>query len=169
MRAQDLPAFTIVSVCSLNRCYFFFVLRCLSLQTSGFPLKAGGSPTIFWLSRRDSTSSNTGVGFVLFLLLSSLAGFCTFVCGTRDFAPLHKDYTSASFVIHFVIGILPVGLGISVSVLSSLDAFAGGLPFETLLPPKCCLTQSYNLISLHLSCARAQLLSVPLSNRPFSC
>ena len=26
-------------LCSLNRCYFFFVLRCLSLQTSGFPLE----------------------------------------------------------------------------------------------------------------------------------
>ena len=26
-------------LCSLNRCYFFFVLRCLSLQTSSFPLE----------------------------------------------------------------------------------------------------------------------------------
>ena len=87
----------------IARCYFFFVLRCLSLQTSVFPLKAGGSPTTFWLPRRGSTSSNTGVGFILFLLLSSLVGFRTFACGTRDFAPLRKDYTSASFVIHLII------------------------------------------------------------------
>ena len=32
-------AITVTCLYSLNRCYFFFVLRCLSLQTSGFPLE----------------------------------------------------------------------------------------------------------------------------------
>ena len=85
-------------LCSLNRHYFFFVLRCLSLQTSGFPLKSGGSSTTFWMSRRDSTSSNTVVGSLL-LVLSF--GFCTFTCGVLVgilYLHVHKDYTSTSFV-----------------------------------------------------------------------
>ena len=31
------------------------------------------------------------MGLGKFLLLFSLVGFCTFTCGSRDFAPLHKD------------------------------------------------------------------------------
>ena len=119
----------------------------------------GWVPRTFWLPRRGSTSSNTGTG----------VGFVS--CGTLTgilYLHTHKDYTSSSFVIHFVIWQLPIGLGISVSVWSSLDAFAGDLPFETLLAPKCCLTQAYNLVNLCPSYARVRLLSVPSSNRPFS-
>ncbi len=33
---------------------------------SGFPLSDRVSPTTFWMSRRDSTSYNTGLGIVVF-------------------------------------------------------------------------------------------------------
>jgi hypothetical protein len=92
-------------LCSLKRCYFFFVLRFLSLQTRGFPLKTGGSPTTFWLPRHGGTSSNTGVGYIVLLYLLS-ADRCTFACGDlTGILYLHsrKDYTSTSFVIYFVI------------------------------------------------------------------
>ena len=81
--------------------------------------------------------------------------FC--VWGSRDFALPHQDYTSTSLVILFVICQSPVGFGISVSVLSFFDAFAGDLPFEILLVMNYCLTQKYNLINCHLSNARARL------------
>jgi hypothetical protein len=56
--------------------------------------------SLFWLSRRDSTSSNMGVGFVLFLLLFSAALFpltiigdfrsSIFNCGASAFLPLQS-------------------------------------------------------------------------------
>ena len=55
--------------------------------------------------------------------------FCT---STHARTTLQHRLLSTSFIIRQ----LPVGLGISVSDLSSLDAFAGSLPFETLLAPK---------------------------------
>ena len=45
----------------------FFVWRCLPQQTSGCSPEWQGSPPTFWLSRRDSTSSNTGTGVGFFL------------------------------------------------------------------------------------------------------
>ncbi len=47
---------------------FFFVSRYLSYRSSVLPWRQVVLRQ-FWLPRRDSTSSNTGVGFVLFLLL----------------------------------------------------------------------------------------------------
>ena len=61
------------------------------------------------------------------------------------------------------------------SVLSSLDTFVGDSPLETLLELNYWLTQTYNLITCHLSYARARLLSVQLSivsfisHRPSHC
>jgi hypothetical protein len=54
-----------------------------------------------------------------------------------------------------------------VSILSSLDAFAGSFPFETFLALNYCLTLVYNLINCHLWNARARLFSMPFSNRSF--
>ncbi len=147
-------------LCSLNRCYFFFVLRFLSLQTSGFPLKAGGSTSTFWLPRRDGTSSNTGGGYIV-LLLSS---FCwsVYICMWRpgqDFVlPLSQGLHFSIVCYPFCYLTIPVGLVSSVSILSSLDAFAGTFPFETFLTLNYCLTLVYNLINCHLWNARARLL-----------
>jgi hypothetical protein len=52
---------------------------------------------------------------------------------------------------------IPVGIGSSVSILSSLDAFAGSFAFETFLTLNYCLTLVYNLIYCHLWNARVQL------------
>jgi hypothetical protein len=52
---------------------------------------------------------------------------------------------------------IPIGIGSSVSILSSLDAFAGSVPFETFLTLNYCLTLVYNLITFHLWNARARL------------
>ena len=52
---------------------------------------------------------------------------------------------------------IPVGLGSSVSILSSLVAFAGSFPFETFLALNYCLTLVYNLINCHRWNARAGL------------
>ncbi len=123
-------------LCSLNRCYFFFVLRFLSLQTSGFPLKAGGSPATFWLPRRDGSSSNTGVGYIVLLLSHRLLSILLSVntCRARQF--------SVNFVF--------------------LDAFAGNFPFETFLTLNYCLVHFSPTLSLHhetrSSCFRFQFL-----------
>ena len=80
--------------------FFSFLRFTVSfLQKRGFPLKAGGSPQ-FWLLRRGSNSSNTGVGNVLFLLLflcycflwRPLAIFRSgiFHCGASAFLPLQS-------------------------------------------------------------------------------
>ena len=71
--------------------------------------------------------------------------FCEWDSG--DFAIPLQDYTSESLIILFVICQSPVGLGMSVSVLSSLDAFAGGSPFETLLALNYSRTQAYDYSS----------------------
>ena len=74
-----------------------------------------------------------------------------------DFALPHQDYTSVSLVFPFRYCLSPIGLGISVSVLSSLDTFAGGVPFETLLTLNYYLTLAYNLINCHLWNTRDRL------------
>ena len=48
-------------------------------------------------------SSNMGMVLGSFLLLSFLAGFCTFACGARDFAPTRKDYTPFASLFRFVV------------------------------------------------------------------
>ena len=64
---------------------YFFVLRCLSLQTSGFPLEwQVALPQNSVLSRRASTSSNTGVGYIV-LLLSSFWWSVLFCVGPWGF------------------------------------------------------------------------------------
>ncbi len=145
-------------LCSLNRCYIF-VLRFLSLQTSVFPLKTGGSPATFWLPRRDGTFSNTGVGYIV-LWLSS---FCwsVYICmwkpGQYFVPPLSQGLHFIIVCYPFCYLSIPVGLGSSVSILSSLDAFAGSFPFETFLALNYCVTLVYNLINYHLWNARARL------------
>ena len=66
----------------------------------------------------------------------------------RDFVPpstqgLH--FSIVYYLFHYLS--IPVGLGssVTVSILSSLDAFAGSFPFETFLALNYCLTPVYNL------------------------
>ena len=90
-----------------------------------------------------------------------------FVWDSGDFALPCQDYTSSSLVIHFVICQSPVGIDITVSVLSSLDTVTGRLPFwSTSGTELLCYTgvQSDPLSPVERS---GSTFSVSLSNRPF--
>jgi hypothetical protein len=76
----------------------------------------------------------------------------------RDFVPPLTQGLHFSIVCYpFCYLSIPVGLDSSVSILSSLDAYAGRFPFETFLALNYCLTLVYNLINFHLWNARARL------------
>ena len=76
----------------------------------------------------------------------------------RDFVPPLSQGLHFGIVCYpFCYLSIPVGLGSSVSILSSLDAFAGSFAFETFLTLNYCLTLVYNLINCHLWNARARL------------
>ena len=70
----------------------------------------------------------------------------------RDFVPPHREglhFNIVYYPFHYLS--IPVGLGSSASILSSLDSFAGSFPFEAFLTMNYCLTLVYNLINCHLS------------------
>ncbi len=89
-------------LCSLNRCYFFLRFTVSFPTDERFPPGVvGGSPTIFWLPRRDSTSSNTGVGFVVVCSLFWILHICMWR-PDRDFVPPHTKGLQDVFVSLFV-------------------------------------------------------------------
>ena len=81
----------------------FLRLRCYPLQTSGFPLKTGGSPTTLLL--QDVTvppQIRCGVRFVFVVIFFYCSVYiCTWNPGIL-YLHTRKDYTSAPFVIHII-------------------------------------------------------------------
>ena len=124
------------------------------------PEVAGGSPATFWLPRRGSTSSNTGVGYTVLLLSSFWWSmlFCVWVSG--DFAFPRQDYTSASLVFpfcywHFRVSFVFLWLFCRRLTLWNTSG-AAILPYTGV--------QSDQLSPVERS---DSTFSVPLSNRPF--
>ena len=101
-----------------------------------------------WFSRNNSVCQDVTVSpqiRILFCYLLS-ADRCTIVCGALTgilYLHTRKDYTSSSFVFHFVICQSPVGLGISVSVLSSGRLLSVSLSIVSFIShrPSHCITK----------------------------
>ncbi len=101
MKAQDFAS-VYHCPCSLNRCYFFFVLWCLSLQTSGFPLVCQVVLPQHSGCQDVAVPPQIRVWGILFCCYLLSADRCTFACGDlAGILCLHsrKDYTSGSAVL----------------------------------------------------------------------
>ena len=108
MKAQDFAS-VYHFLCSRNRCYFFLILRCLSLQTSGFPLVCQVVLPQHCAWQDVVVPPKIRVWSIFFVVIYLLLIGVHLHVETRPdpagILYLHscKNYTSSSFIIHFVI------------------------------------------------------------------